>query len=142
MAVAADHLRRDRVWLQAEPLAGDPLDLGVDRGVGANGSGQLSDTVRVERTGEARPVAIKLERPPRELPAERRRLGVDAVGPADANRVPVLFGPLNHGRNRAVEPLEEELAAVLDLQRKSSVDDVRRREAVVDPTPFFTELLR
>ena len=38
-------------------------------------------------------VAVELERPAGELPAERRRLGVDPVRAADADRVPVLLAP-------------------------------------------------
>ena len=41
---------------------------------------------------EPRAGAVELERPARELPAERRRLGVDAVRAADADRLPVLLG--------------------------------------------------
>ena len=52
--VARDHLRRDGIRLEAEPLAGDPLDLGVDRGVRADRAGELADADRLERALEAR----------------------------------------------------------------------------------------
>ena len=43
VAVARDHLRRDRIGLEPEPLAGDPLDLGVDRRVRPDRAGELAD---------------------------------------------------------------------------------------------------
>ncbi len=98
VAVARDHLRRERVRLEAEPLAGDPLDLGVEAGVGADRARELADAVRLERAHEARAVAVELERPAGELPAERRRLGVDPVRAADADRAPVLLGAARRPR--------------------------------------------
>ena len=60
-------------------LAGKAFDLGVDRRVGADGAGELADAAAFERALDPRAVAVELERPPGELPAERRRLGVNAV---------------------------------------------------------------
>ena len=54
-------------------------------------------------------VAVELERPAGELPAERRRLGVDAVRAADADRAAVLLGAAHDGVERAVEPGEDQL---------------------------------
>ena len=52
VAVARDHLRRERIGLEAEPLAGDPLHLGVEAGVGPDGARELADAVRLERAHE------------------------------------------------------------------------------------------
>ena len=139
--VAGDHLRRDRVGLEAEALAGDPLDLGIDCRVRAHRSRELPDPVRLERPGESCAVAVESSRPARELPAERRRLGVDAVRAPDADRVAVLLGAANDGVERAVELDEQELAGVLNLERQRRVDDVGRGEAVVHPPPLGPELL-
>ena len=52
--VARDHLRRDRVRLEAEALARDALDLRIDRGIRPDGPGQLADAARLERALEPR----------------------------------------------------------------------------------------
>src|SRR5262249_53654521 len=78
-------------------------------------------------------------RPTRELPAEGDRLGVDAVRPADAERVSMLVCPGDYGGECAVDPPEGETPGVLDLQRERRVDDIRRRQAEVQTAPFGTE---
>ena len=86
--------------------------------------------------------AVELERPAGELPAERRRLGVDAVRAADADRA--RGAPRRARRRRASArsmPGEQQRAGVADLQRERRVDDVRRRQPVVHPAPFRAELL-
>src|SRR5262249_30081699 len=101
----------------------------------------LPDPVRLEPAREAMPVAVELEGPAGELPAEGRRLSMDAVRAADADRVAMLFGPPDDRVEGAVETCEEQLPGVLDLQRERSVDDVGGGEAVVDPAAFGAELL-
>ena len=54
VAVALEDLRRRRRRLEPEPLAGDPLDLGVDRGVLADGARELADAHAFERARDAR----------------------------------------------------------------------------------------
>ena len=49
MPVAGDHLRRERVRLEAEPLARDALDLGLELRIRADGAGELPDAVLFER---------------------------------------------------------------------------------------------
>src|SRR5205823_1297032 len=68
----------------------DPLQLGIEARVGADRARELPDPAFVEPARQARPRAVELERPARELPAERRRLGVNAVRAPDADRAPVL----------------------------------------------------
>ena len=65
--VALDDLRRGRLGLEAEPLAGDALDLGVDRRVVADRARELADANALERARDAAPGAVELERPDREL---------------------------------------------------------------------------
>ena len=64
-------------------------------------------------------VAVELERPARELEAERRRLGVHAVRAPDRERVAVLLGPRDDRVERAVEPGEDQPAGLLDLERRA-----------------------
>ena len=103
MAVAGDHLGRERIGLQPEPFAGDALDLRVEARVRADGARELPDPVALERAHEPRAIAVELEGPACELPAERRRLGVDRVGSPDANRVAVRLGRLDHRGQRPIE---------------------------------------
>ena len=102
-----DHLRRHRVRLEAEPLAGDALDLGVDRGVGADRAGELADA----NASSARRAAGgrgRARTPSPRASAERRRLGVNAVRAADHRRVPVLLGaPRRRRRARGRCPREQ-----------------------------------
>ncbi len=139
--VTLDDLRRRRGRLEAEALARDPLDLGVDRRVLADGARQLAHAHAFERSPDARARAIELERPHRELQTERRRLGMDAVRAADAQRELVLLRARDDGRERTIESLQQEQAGLLHLQRERRVHDVRRREAVVEPAAGRADLL-
>ena len=81
-------------------------------------------------------VAAHLQRPERELGAERRRLGVDAVRAADHRRVAELAGPGGDRRPRARSAASRSRSAArVERERQRGVDDVARREAVVDPGP-------
>ena len=103
MPVARNDLRRDRLDLEPEPLAGDALHLGIAAAVRPDRARDLADAHSFERALEPHPVARQLERPARELRAERRRLGVHAVRPPDADRRAVLLGPADHRGERAVD---------------------------------------
>ena len=83
MAVALEDLGGERRRLESEPLAREPLELGIGRGVGADGAGELADAELLEGAGEPSPAAVELERPAGELEPERRRLRVDAVRASD-----------------------------------------------------------
>src|SRR4249919_1351084 len=97
MAVALEDLRGARSGLEPEPLAGDPLDLGIGRGVGANGAGELADPHSFERPGDAGPVTFEPEGPAGELETEGRGLGVDAVRAADRQGLALLLGASDDG---------------------------------------------
>ena len=85
VTVAAEHLRgRDR--LEAELLAHVGLDRGVDVGVRAHRARELPHRDHVPGRDEPPPFATELQRPEGELGAERRGLGVDAVGAPDHRR--------------------------------------------------------
>ena len=139
MPVARDDLRRDRLRLEAEPLAGDPLELRVGRRVGADRAGELPDAHPVERAAQPLAAAVELERPAGELQPEGRRLGVDAVRAADAERLPVLLGPGDDRCQRPLDALEQERARVAQLQRERRVDDVGRGQPVVEPAALLAE---
>ena len=65
-----------------------------------------------------------------------------AVRPADADVVAVALRPLDDRVLRALEPCEQQLAGVADLQRERRVDDVGGGQAVVDPASRRADLLR
>ena len=141
VAVALEDLRRGRRGLEPEPLARDPLELGIGRGVRADGARELADAHPLERARDALAAARQLERPAGELEPEGRRLGVDAVRAADLQRLAVLLGARGDGGEGAVEPGEDQRAGLADLQRERRVDDVGGREAVVEPAALLAELL-
>ena len=89
VAVARDDLGRDRLGGEPEPLEHARLELRPERGVGADRAGDRADRGLRERALEPLGVAVRLEREPGELEAERGRLGVHAVGAADAQRAGV-----------------------------------------------------
>ena len=140
MPVALEDLRRDRVGLEPESLAGDPLDLGIRRGVRADGAGELADAHPVERLRQSRAVPRELEGPARELEAEGRRLRVDAVRAPDAERVAVLAGARADSVQSAVEVFEQQPPGLLDLQCERRVDHVRGGQPVVEPATLLSEL--
>ena len=85
--------------------------------------------------GPAQPldVAAHLQRPQRELHAERRRLGVDAVRAPDHRRVAVLVRLRRDRRVELDRGLDEQVGGTRELQRERGVDDVARRQPVVHP---------
>ena len=85
----------DVLALQPEPLHHPRLDRRRHRGVGADRAGELAEGELLEGVGEALEVAVGLEGEAGEAQAEGRRLGVDAVGAADAERVALLERPLD-----------------------------------------------
>ena len=102
-------------------LARDPLDVRVGGCVRADGAGELSDPQLLERSREAAAAAVELERPAGELEAERRRLGVDAVGAADLERSAVLLGPPGHGGEARRRSLPRSSAPASRIWSESAV---------------------
>ena len=63
--VARDDLGRDGLRLEAEPLADEPLELGIGRGVRADRAGELADAHPFERTPQPARVRGRARRPSR-----------------------------------------------------------------------------
>ena len=74
--------------------------------VRADGAGELADSHSLECASESCTSAIELERPPGELQAERRRLGMDAVRATHDQRPAVLLCPGDDGVGGAVKAHE------------------------------------
>ena len=92
VAVARDHLRRDRLGAEAEGAGDVLLDPRIDIGEGADGAGDGRGRDLLARGMEAAAGAGELGIGIGELDAEGRRLGMDAVAAADRDRVLVLVG--------------------------------------------------
>ena len=128
MPVALDDLRRRGLGLeQTQALAGDPLDLGIDRGVIADRARELSDPHAFQRLRDATLRTIEpLETPRlRELEAERRRLRMDAVRAADRQRQPMLVCSRHHRLERPVDPREDQFAGSPQPEGQRGVNDIR-----------------
>ena len=141
VAVALEDLGRARRRLEAEPLAGDALDLGIRGGIGSDGARQLADAQSLDRAAEALAVAVDAERPARQLEPEGRRLGVDPVRAPHADRLAVLLRAGDDGAEGAIETLEQVGAGVLDRERERRVEDVRGGEPVVEEATVRAEPL-
>ena len=111
MAVALEDLGRGRRRLEAEPLARDPLELGIGRRVRADGARELADAHPLERARDA------LARPRSSSKAQPASLSPNVVGSAwtpcvrpICSVVAVLLGACDDGGEGAVEPLEDQRA--------------------------------
>ena len=141
MAVALEDLRRARRGLEAQPLAGDPFDLRIDRGVLAHRARELSDAHPGERLLEAHAVALEPERPAGELQPEGRRLGVhpcvrpmQSVSRCSSARARTAWNARSSLRGRGPRGL--------DGERLRGVEHVRGGEAEVEPAAVLAEGLR
>ena len=84
--VARDDLRGDVLALDVQTLQHARLELGARRRVRPHRAGDRADDHLRERALQAQRVAVRLEREPRELHAEGRRLGVNPMRAPDAQR--------------------------------------------------------
>ena len=133
VAVAGEHLG-GRHRRQAQRVAHVALHGRVDVAVGADRPRELADGDG--RPGSPQPldVAAHLQRPQGELVAERRGLGVDPVGAPDHRRVAELVGPPGDGDVELLGRPDQQVGGPGQGEGEGGVDDVRRRQAVVDPS--------
>ncbi len=139
MAIARDHLRRHVLALQPQPLHHPRLDRGGHRGVGADRAGELAEGELLEGVFEPRQVAVGLKGEAGEAQAEGRRLGVDAVGAADAEGVAVLQRLLDQGVAIGAGACQHHLACFAQLQRQGRVEHVGGGQPVVDPAAVLAD---
>jgi hypothetical protein len=132
VTVARDHLRG---WhrTQAQRRADMALDRWRDVRVGADGAAELHHRHRLARGRQAVHVTIDLQRPQRQLGAERRRLGVDPVGAADHHGVAVPAGQFDQRCPQGDRRFEHEIGGVAHLPAERRVADIARRQPVMDP---------
>jgi hypothetical protein len=89
--------------------------------------------------GRAQPfeVAPRFAVPDRKLKSEGDRLGMHAVGAADLHGVFELEGPPPQHRAQTLQPGQQNLARLPDLQRLRRIHDVVRSEPVMQPPRRF-----
>ena len=136
VAVAGDHLRRRhrRSGRARSPTCASTAGSMFEYVPTAPLSLHTATDSRAARRRVA--VAVDLQRPQRHLGAERRRLGVDAVGAADHHRVAVRRGPASTSvREQLVAASSSRSAASRSIQHSAVSTTSRRRQAVVDPRP-------
>ena len=140
--VARDHLGRDRVRLEPEPLAGDRAR---PRGRSRRTSRPCP---RAGRRGTLRARARAASRARSSSNAQPASFQPKVIGSAwiPCERPMQTVRRCSSARRTTAAsarsmPGEQQLAGVPDLQRERGVDDVRRREPVVHPAPLRPELL-
>ena len=140
--IALHHLGRRRLEPDAELPAHGFFHGGIEMRERADGAGDLADRGLVERAREPLATPAQGAVQHQQLQPERRRLGMDAVGPPDHRRVLVLERARAQRRERAVAAGEQQDARLADLERQGGIDDVARRHAVVDPARIRSDVLR
>ena len=86
-------------------------------------------------------VPLQFRVPERQLHAERHRLGVDAVRPADHRRAAVLLGTLPHRVEQPGKALHDQVAGLPHLQRLRGIEHVGRGQAEVQPSRRRADVL-
>ena len=105
MTVAGDHLGGDRRHSQAQLLQRRLLDARVDGGVRADRTRQFAHPDVLAGRNKTLTVAIELIQPAGKDEAEAHRLGVNAVGAARHQGVPLLDRPSADDRRQPVDIL-------------------------------------
>ena len=106
MPVAGDDLGRDRLALEAEALEDRAARTPGDVAEYVPTAPEMAPTAYLsERPLQSLHVALCLHREPGELDAERRRLGMHAVGASDADAVDMLARALAERRDKSRAPV-------------------------------------
>jgi hypothetical protein len=67
------------------------------------------------------------------------KVRVDAVRAAHLQRRAMLLGAGNDRRKCSVDPVEDERSCLADLQCERGIDDIRRRQPVVEPAALLAD---
>ena len=132
MAVALHDLGADRIRVEAERAEDLGLDVGAEMAVRPDRARDLARRDLVDGGRQPDPPALELERPAGQLEPERRRLGVDRVGPAHHHRPG--FGPRapdEHGEE-AIAVEQQPLAGGAQLEGQPGVDHVAAGQPEVE----------
>ncbi len=124
MAVARDHLRRDRLGLEPELGRHVGLDARIDVGEGADGARDGAGADLLAGHDEARLGTVELGIGLGELEAEGRGFGVDAVAAADGGGELVLEGARLERREQAIDVGDEHVGGAHELHGETGIEDI------------------
>src|SRR5690606_2305963 len=91
------------------------------------------------RMDETRAATLELGIGLRELEAEGRRLGMDAVAAADGRRVFIFKGALLQRGENGVDVFQQKIGGADELHVEAGVEHVRRGHALMDETRVFAD---
>ena len=138
--VALDDLRAQGRRPQAEPLANGFFHGGIEVGVGADRTAQLTHRDAFAGLAQAFLGAAELVVHQRELEAEGDRLGMDAVAAPDHRGVLERPRPFGHDRAQRRQVLQQEIAGRRHLHGQGGVEDVRGGQPLVNPPRGRTDV--
>jgi hypothetical protein len=141
VAVARDHLGRDRLGFEPELLGDMGLDRRVDIGKGADRPRDGTGGDLPARCGEPVAVAGELGPVPGELQAKGRRLGMDAMAAADGRRQFMLEGAPLQRRQERIEIGQQQVGGLLQLHCKGGVEHVARGHPLMNETRLGADML-
>ena len=141
VAIALDHLRRDRRRRQTQRSTDVALDRRRQVRERADRARQLADGDDLARAPETHDVSSELGVPQRELETEGHRLGMHAVRASDHRRASMLQRPGVNGLHQPIEIGEEQVARLAHLDRLRGVDDVGGGQAEVQPARRGADML-
>ena len=141
VAVALNHLRRHRIWLEPQAAADRRLDRRIEVRKRADGTGNHADPHAFARAAHALDRAGDVGVPQRQFQAEGHDLGVDAVRPPDHGRVLVLDRAGLDRIGKSGQQLEDDVARLDHLQGLRGINHVRGGEAEVQPAGRRADLL-
>ena len=139
MPVSGNDLCRDLLPVETERVHHPGFDRRRSRGIGPDRAGELADPAGVDGFPEPFEVPVGLEGEAGQPQSESRRLGVDPVGPPDAERVPEFEGPFDQSISICEGPLDQDLTGRTELDGQGRVEHVRRGQSVMDPPAFITD---
>jgi hypothetical protein len=140
VAVARDHLGRDRLGAQPQAAGDMGFDRRVDVGEGANGAGDGAGGNFLAGAQQPAAVARELGVIAGELEAEGHGLGMDGVAAAHAGRVFMLLGAALKGGQQIVDVGEQDVGRLRQLHREAGVEHVRRGHALMHETGLVPDM--
>ena len=139
VAVARDHLGRDRLEREPHRLGDMRLDARIDLGEGADRAGDRAGRDLLARGDQPLAGAGELGIGIGELQPEGDRLGMDAVGAADGRRHLVLEGAPLQRRQHLVDVGEQQVGGAGQLHVEAGVEHVGRGHALVHEARLGTD---
>ena len=141
VAIARDDLRADRLDREVHRLRNVRLDVRLDIGEGADRARDRAGGDFGACGNQPRPAARELGIGLRQLQSKRRRLGVDAVAPADRRRVLVFARTAFEHHEQRVDVGQHQVGSARQLHAKTGIEHVRAGHALVDEARRLADML-